>query len=132
MLHNETMIDVLYFGTPLVFMILLPLLIGYIVNSGELCFMLILTGGVLLLILLPVVSKIVDKYIMGNNMTDVMKIDIDKCPICNSENITYGTLELCDVGVYYNAVCNDCNTKFKEHYNLEFAGHEVNGEFKAV
>ena len=45
------------------------------------------------------------------------------CPICNSDNISYGTIEVTDVGVFYPAWCHDCNATFEEHYDLSFAGH---------
>ena len=46
------------------------------------------------------------------------------CPICNSDNIEYvGSMEITDVGVYYNAYCKDCGASFEEHYDLSFAGH---------
>lgn len=45
------------------------------------------------------------------------------CPICNSTNLTYGTIEITDVGVFYPATCEDCGADFEEHYNLSFAGH---------
>lgn len=65
MLHNDAMIGVLYFGIPIMFMLLLPLLIGCIVNSEELCYLLMITGMILSLSLIPVINKIVDKYIIG-------------------------------------------------------------------
>ncbi len=65
MLHNSTMIVVLYFSTPIVFVIVLPLLIGVITDSGFVCYLAILVGMVLTLALIPVINKIVDKYIIG-------------------------------------------------------------------
>lgn len=65
MFHNGTMIDVLYFGTPIILMILLPLLVGVITDSGFVCYLAILVGMVLSLCLIPVLNKIVDKYIIG-------------------------------------------------------------------
>ena len=65
MLHNDNMIDVLYFGTSTVFMIVLPLLIGVITDSGFICYLAILVGMILTLTLSPVIDKIVDKYIIG-------------------------------------------------------------------
>lgn len=64
-------------------------------------------------------------------MTNKIKIEEGVCPICGSDNIEYGSLEVCDAGVYYSVRCEDCQASFQEHYNLEFAGHVVNGEFKA-
>ena len=65
MFHNDTMIGVLYFGTPITFMLVIPLLVGLIANSEELCGCLIITGMILSLALIPVLNKIVDKYIIG-------------------------------------------------------------------
>ena len=65
MLHNSTMIVVLYFSTPLLLVILLPLLIGVITDSSSICYLAILTGNILSLALIPVLNKIVDKYIIG-------------------------------------------------------------------
>ena len=65
MLHNQSMIDVLYFGIPITLILILPLLIGLIVNSGELCYLLVLIGNILTLCLIPIIDKIVDKYIIG-------------------------------------------------------------------
>ena len=65
MLHNSNMIGVLYFGIPITLILILPLLIGLIVNSGELCYLLVLIGNILSLCLIPIINKIVDKYIIG-------------------------------------------------------------------
>ena len=65
MLHNSNMIDVLYFGIPITLILILPLLIGLIVNSEELCYLLVLIGNILSLCLIPIINKIVDKYIIG-------------------------------------------------------------------
>ena len=65
MLHNQSMICVLYFGIPITLILILPLLIGLIVNSGELCYLLVLIGNILSLCLIPIINKIVDKYIIG-------------------------------------------------------------------
>ena len=65
MFHNSTMIGVLYFGTPITFMLVIPLLVGVITDSGFVCYLAILIGMVLPLALIPVLNKIVDKYIIG-------------------------------------------------------------------
>ena len=65
MLHNSNMIGVLYFGIPITLILILPLLIGLIVNSGELCYLLVFIGNILTLCLIPIIDKIVDKYIIG-------------------------------------------------------------------
>ena len=46
-----------------------------------------------------------------------------KCPICGSENITYGVLEPCGEGIYYPAIYDDCGATFKECYHLTFDTH---------
>ena len=65
MLHNDIMIGVLYFGTPIMFMVILPLLIGVITDSGFIYYLAILVGMILSLSLIPVLNKIVYKYIIG-------------------------------------------------------------------
>ena len=62
----------------------------------------------------------------------MIKIEKGKCPYCGSENVEYGSLEICDEGVYYKVFCNDCENNFEEHYDLKFAGHVIDGEFKAI
>ena len=57
------------------------------------------------------------------------KIEVGRCPKCNSENITYGTMELIDDGVFYPCTCEDCKHDFEEHYSLQFIGHVSDGEF---
>ena len=65
MLHNSNMIGVLYFGTPIIFMVILPLLIGVMTESSFICYLAMLVGMILSLSLIPVINKIVDKYIIG-------------------------------------------------------------------
>lgn len=65
MLHNSYMIGVLCFGTPITFMLILPLLIGVITGFGFVCYLALLVGMVLSLSLIPVINKIIDKYIIG-------------------------------------------------------------------
>ena len=65
MLHNDIMADVLYFCIPLILMTLLPLLIGVITDSGFICYLAMLAGMLLSIVILPVINKIVDKYIIG-------------------------------------------------------------------
>lgn len=45
------------------------------------------------------------------------------CPICGSENLTYGTIDVTDMGVFYPTFCEDCGADFEEHYDLSFVGH---------
>lgn len=45
------------------------------------------------------------------------------CPVCQSESISYGAIELDGGdGVYYPAECEDCGATWHECYNLEFSG----------
>ena len=60
-----TMGILLYCGTPLVLMVVLPVLIGVITDSGFICYLAILVGMILSLALIPVLNKIADKYIIG-------------------------------------------------------------------
>ena len=48
------------------------------------------------------------------------------CPICGSNNIEYGSMELGVFGdeLYYPAECKDCKATFEEYYKLTFDGHE--------
>lgn len=55
--------------------------------------------------------------------TDNLIIAEGMCPICGSENITYGVLEPYGEGIYYPAICDDCGATFKECYNLTFDTH---------
>ena len=47
------------------------------------------------------------------------------CPICGSESVSYGAITLDGGdGVFYPATCDDCETTWRECYNLEFTGVE--------
>lgn len=52
-----------------------------------------------------------------------MKQEQGICPVCGSENLSYGVIDVTDVGVFYPATCEDCGANFEEHYDLTFAGH---------
>ena len=58
-----------------------------------------------------------------NMTTDNLIIAEGMCPLCGSENITYGVLEPYGEGIYYPAQCDDCGATFKECYNLTFGTH---------
>jgi len=45
------------------------------------------------------------------------------CPICGSEQLSYGAAVFDDYGVNYPYVCENCGTKGNEAYNLKFDGH---------
>ena len=62
MKDNGIMIVILYCGTPIILVTVLPSLIGCITGSIELRYLLIFTGMILTLFSIPVLNKIVDKY----------------------------------------------------------------------
>lgn len=43
-----------------------------------------------------------------------------RCPYCNSDSITYGSLELVGSEICYPATCDKCGTEYKEYYTVEF------------
>lgn len=47
------------------------------------------------------------------------------CPICNSENLSYDTIELIDDMLYYPWKCEDCSAQGEEWYKLNFSGHNI-------
>ena len=53
-------------------------------------------------------------------MTTSKKAKEGVCPYCNSDNITYGCLELQDSEVYYPCTCKNCGADFQEWYSLTF------------
>ena len=48
-----------------------------------------------------------------------------QCPYCNSNSITYSSMELEDNMVYYPCTCDNCKRYFEEWYELNFTGHNV-------
>lgn len=59
-----------------------------------------------------------------------------QCPYCNSENITYSSIEepINNIGyIYKECHCNDCGLYFEEWYTLQFEGMNVgdHGQFQA-
>lgn len=44
------------------------------------------------------------------------------CPLCNSEDLNYGALNLEDDMVYYPCTCNKCGQDLEEWYSLQFSG----------
>lgn len=44
------------------------------------------------------------------------------CPICQSENVSYGVLEPDDDGIFYPVECDNCGATWNECYNIEFSG----------
>lgn len=63
-----------------------------------------------------------DKRAMGLNI-DIMKVgmptntDEGTCPHCGSDDIDWGSLDVEDSYVYYDAYCNKCGESFKIWYN---------------
>jgi C4-type Zn-finger protein len=47
------------------------------------------------------------------------------CPKCNGTDLDYTILEIEGNLLYYPWTCNDCGTKGKEWYSLEFTGHNI-------
>lgn len=45
------------------------------------------------------------------------------CPICGSEEITYGAIEVEGNSIYYPAECDKCHATWQEYYDLTFSGH---------
>ena len=83
MLHNSNIIGVLYFGIPITLILILPLLIGLIVNSEELCYLSVFIGNILTLCLIPIIDKIVDKY----NVSGTISNQYAAARLENSSNI---------------------------------------------
>lgn len=53
-----------------------------------------------------------------------------KCPLCNSMNLSYGTMEIDgELGnsCYYPWHCDDCGADGKEWYNMSFDSHTIDG-----
>ena len=46
----------------------------------------------------------------------------DKCPLCGSSDIEFGTAEIDDAGVSFECECKECGATFTECYNMVFAG----------
>lgn len=47
------------------------------------------------------------------------------CPVCNEEDLDYGTLQLSSNMAYYPWDCLSCNSSGQEWYNMEFTGQNV-------
>ena len=47
------------------------------------------------------------------------------CPVCNSDNIEYGCLDIADGNaVFYPCSCNECHSMWDEVYTLKYSGAE--------
>jgi len=50
------------------------------------------------------------------------------CPICGSENVSYGDSEIQDSGLRYEFHCDNCSLDAWEWYELEYTGiFDANG-----
>ena len=47
-----------------------------------------------------------------------------KCPICDWENLDYGSVEFYDDQCYFPRECGDCWAEWEEWYSMEFIWHE--------
>lgn len=47
------------------------------------------------------------------------------CPVCQSKDLEYGSLEVLDSAIEYPITCNNCGISAKEYANLEFSGYEI-------
>ena len=54
--------------------------------------------------------------------TETIKGKEDVCPVCGSENLSFGSWEIIDSGAVIPFECKDCGTTGKEGYNLVFDG----------
>jgi hypothetical protein len=52
-------------------------------------------------------------------------VEQGNCPKCNGTDLDYTILEINDNMLHYPWTCNDCGTKGKEWYSLEFIGHNI-------
>lgn len=46
------------------------------------------------------------------------------CPVCGSENLSYGKLQGCETGICYPWICDDCGSSGKECYSISFDSHQ--------
>lgn len=50
------------------------------------------------------------------------------CPVCNGQDLDYGTLQLDGNQAYYPWECMDCGSKGQEWYNMQFSGQNIKEE----
>lgn len=58
-------------------------------------------------------------------MMKVKSNENGRCPICNGYNLNYEQMEPEGDMICYPWVCEDCSTRGKEWYLLNFIGHNV-------
>ena len=59
----------------------------------------------------------------------------DKCPLCASEDIEWGSVELLDgPQLYYPGECKKCGCSFREYHDIAYKckGHVMDGEGNEV
>lgn len=63
----------------------------------------------------------------------ILSNEEDKCPYCNSRNISYDAAEFDEGMVHYPCECLSCKRHFEQWYELKFVGHNVgnSGEYDA-
>lgn len=69
------------------------------------------------------IDKLIKKKIVQQTTKEAKSMVYNKqghCPFCNSENISYDSLEIMGDMIYYPAMCEDCKKTFKEYYTLNF------------
>lgn len=44
----------------------------------------------------------------------------ERCPVCGSDNIIYGSMEVQDNSVYFEITCQECEFQGKEWHHLVF------------
>lgn len=47
------------------------------------------------------------------------------CPVCNSENLEYGSSDIDGDFISYDWTCEDCKSEGLEWYELTFSNHSV-------
>lgn len=50
------------------------------------------------------------------------------CPLCKSEKLEYGALNLEGDMAYFKWECEECGARGEEWYEMNFAGHNVENE----
>ena len=53
-------------------------------------------------------------------MAEEKYYDENKCPICNSQKITYCGSEIQNPYLFYRCICDKCNTTFDMYYPPDF------------
>lgn len=59
------------------------------------------------------------------NTTNTIRHEQGVCPVCNSENLEYGSSDFEGDAVGYDWTCEDCGSYGMEWYELTFSNHNV-------